>query len=133
MLLIRLTVYIAQGSYCRWTKFMSTESGGNSDNEVIGSLVSKFPTEACSNPSKILARRVDTKQLVPATGWIQTLASYDVKKGFQCQQSLQQDGSPCLDYEVQLCCPGEGQGLCYKTLWRDFHENSRRNLDKLAY
>ena len=86
---------------------MSTESGGHSDNEAIGSLVSKFPTEACSNPSKILARRVDTKQVVPATGWIQTLASYDVKKGFQCQQSLQQDGSPCHDYEVQLCCPGE--------------------------
>jgi hypothetical protein len=26
------------GSYCRWTKYMSTESGGNSDNELIANL-----------------------------------------------------------------------------------------------
>lgn len=85
---------------------MSTEAGGNSDNELLSGLSSKYPTEACLNPSKINARLVDTKQPIPTAGWKQIIASYDIKKGFQCLQNQQPDRSACLDYEVQLCCPG---------------------------
>jgi hypothetical protein len=85
---------------------MSLESGGKSDTELISAMVSRYGPEACANPSKISVRRVDTKALVPATGGKQTFAVYDTVKGFQCLQSQQSDGSPCLDYEVQWCCPG---------------------------
>ena len=93
-------------SYCRWTKWMSTESGGASDKELISALVSKFPTEACATPSKISVRRVGTKLPIKPTDSKPTFASFDTLKGFQCLQSQQSDGAPCLDYEVQLCCPG---------------------------
>ena len=86
---------------------MSLESGGKSDSELISAMVSRYGPEACANPSTISVRRVDTKALVPATGGKQTFAIYDTVKGFQCLQSQQSDGSPCLDYEVQWCCPGK--------------------------
>ena len=86
---------------------MSLESGGLSDNEVISAMVSNFGSEACANPSKMSVRRVDTKELIPKTGSKQIFRSYDTVKGFQCLKENQPDGSACLDYEVQWCCPGE--------------------------
>ena len=98
--------FLSEGSYCRWTKWMSTEAGGASDKELISALVSKFPTEACASPSNIAVRRVGTKLPIRQADAKQSFASFDAVKGFQCLQSQQSDGSPCFDYEVQLCCPG---------------------------
>ena len=86
---------------------MSIESGGLSDIELISAMVSKFGSETCANPSKMSVRRVDTKELIPKTGGRQIFKSYDTVKGFQCLKETQPDGSLCLDYEVQWCCPGK--------------------------
>ena len=69
-------------------------------------MVAKFGAYACLKPSRILARVAATKQNITLKGGPQIYSTLDVTNGFQCLQTMQPDGSPCLDYEVQLCCPG---------------------------
>ena len=47
---------------------MSTESGGQSDKETLAALTDKYGARACTKPTQILARRVDTKENATKAG-----------------------------------------------------------------
>jgi hypothetical protein len=93
-------------TYCRSTAWLNADTGGVADKETLSALVSKYGSYACIKPSKISVRVATTKQNVTLKGGPQIYSTLDTVSGFQCLQSMQPDGSACLDYEVQLCCPG---------------------------
>jgi len=84
---------------------MSSDSGGAQDKETISGLLVKYSAYTCSNPSKINVRDIATKSPATLAGGPQIYRSVDTKAGFVCVGSDQSNGA-CLDYEVQLCCPG---------------------------
>lgn len=85
---------------------MNSDSGGTQDKETLSSLSAKYKAYSCMNPSKINVRDVATRTAATLGGGPQTYRNMDTKIGFVCIGSDQSTGS-CLDYEVQLCCPGE--------------------------
>jgi hypothetical protein len=86
---------------------LNSDVGGLADKEVLSALVGKYKAYACMKPLKIKARVAATKVNATLSGGPQTFANLDTTMGFQCLKSMQSDGSDCLDYEVQLCCPGK--------------------------
>ena len=106
-------------SYCRWTAWLNSDSGGTADKELLSALVSKYGAYACPKPSQIKVRRADTKQNATMKGGPQIYSSLDTTTGFLCMKSMQPDGSNCFDYEVQLCCP------------RKFHDGPFRGLQRI--
>jgi len=103
-------------TYCRSTAWLNADTGGVADKETLSALVSKYGSYACIKPSKISVRVAATKQNVTLKGGPQIYSTLDTVSGFQCLQSMQPDGSACLDYEVQLCCPG----TCFEFAIHDY-------------
>ena len=104
---------LSPDTYCRWTAWLSADSGGQADNELLSALVAKYGAYACLKPQQIFARRISNKQNATAKGGPQVYAAFDVTTGFQCLKSMQPDGSLCYDYEVQLCCPRKNLKLVF--------------------
>ena len=96
---------LVSDSYCRWTAWLNSDSGGAADKELLSALVGKYGAYACTKPSQIKVRRVSDKQNATMKYGPQTYSFLDTTSGFQCLTSMQSDGSACFDYEVQLCCP----------------------------
>ena len=84
---------------------MSIDVGGPADKETIAGFLPVYQAYTCPNPSSMRVRTVATKQNATATGGPQVYKNFDLTTGFICQQSDQPSGAPCLNYEVQLCCP----------------------------
>ena len=113
-------------SYCRWTAWLNADTGGVADKETLSALVSKYGAYACIKPSKILVRVASTKQNATLKGGPQVYSTLDTVSGFQCLQSMQPDGSACLDYEVQLCCPGITPEIVFQDCLITFNYNRPR-------
>ena len=99
-------------TYCRWTAWLNSDSGGIADKETLTALFNKYQAYACMKPLKIMARVAATKVNATLNGGPQTYANLDTTTGFVCLKPMQADGSACLDYEVQLCCPGNILLIC---------------------
>ena len=121
-----------EASYCRWTKWLSSDVGGFSDSETLSSLYSKYGAYSCLKPLQIKARIASTKQVnqfydllfsnkctknmlfcneeyfkpkeVTLTSGPQIYNMMSTDTGFQCLKLDQPGQVDCLDYEVQLCC-----------------------------
>ena len=106
-------------TYCRWTAWLNSDTGGIADKETLSALFGKYEAYACMKPLKIMARVAATKVNATLNAGPQTYANLDTTVGFQCLKSMQADGSNCLDYEVQLCCPGNKifPLLCPSYIW----------------
>ena len=92
---------------------MNIDVGGDADKETIGGFASKYSAYTCPTPSQMKVRRADTKKVATSSGGPQTFRTFDLKTGFVCLKSDQQNGADCFDYEVQLCCPSERRFNCF--------------------
>jgi Mucin-2 protein WxxW repeating region len=77
---------------CRWTNWMSLDSGGDADKETLAGFSSKYPSYSCPNPSQMKVRRSDTKQSATPSGGPQVFRTFDLKTGFVCLKADQPTG-----------------------------------------
>ena len=92
---------------CKWTRWFNTNDNviGKGDYELISEVNKKHGIMACPEPLNIIARVVDTQEIVSTLdGGLQNFTTYDNVTGFICRNIDQSDGQ-CLDYEISLCCP----------------------------
>ncbi|XP_006820460.1 uncharacterized protein LOC100376785 [Saccoglossus kowalevskii] len=88
-----------------WTDWYDLDKSYNEsvipgDLEVLQYLISSSG-HVCKNPLSI---DVQTDEGIPAYNTGQTFYSFDVVTGFVCRNA-DQNGEPCLNYRVRLCCP----------------------------
>jgi len=87
----------------RWTAWFDRDNpSGNCDCETLSDLQRENPGKICSNPTSVEARLVSSKEAYNSN---QENIIFDPTHGFSCWNN---GGSLCDDYEVQFCCPHEG-------------------------
>ena len=85
----------------KWSDWKDRDDpSGSADHELLDWYITNggLPADLCSKPTAAQGRIKATRQMVTTQNVVMGL------NGLQCINA--RNDSPCVDYEVRFCCPG---------------------------